>query len=238
MPQILPSMKEFVRLGTQFIGYRDLANELKESLSEANKHADDLARKLEQSKKAREKAESDAATVERLRKRLQDAKNALISSATPPGPRFSPPSLTSQPSPSFYSSVAQTSRHSPSNSSRCPTPRRPHLAPTSTSASLLDRAVNGEEQRRRAGLLDWFPVVKAYIPLLLVWHGHKRKSSIGDGRPPYRNIQVPLHRFAPLKQSWSEIYTPVYEHMKVGICMLLKGCIIAPNYQGIFPNKV
>ncbi|KAK1603870.1 hypothetical protein QYE76_027543 [Lolium multiflorum] len=72
-----PLMKEFVRLGTQIIGYRDLANELKESLSEANKCADDLARKLEQSEKAREKAESDAAAVEGLRKRLQNAENSL-----------------------------------------------------------------------------------------------------------------------------------------------------------------
>jgi hypothetical protein len=50
---------------------------------------------------------------------------------------------------------------------------------------------------------------------------------MGDGRPPYRNIQMPLHRFAPLKQSWSEIYTPVYEHMKVVICMLLKVSTLA-----------
>ncbi|KAK1661626.1 hypothetical protein QYE76_049785 [Lolium multiflorum] len=72
-----PLMKEFVRLGTQFIGYRDLANKLKESLSEANKHADDLARKLEQSEKTLEKAESDAAAVEGLRKRLHKAENVL-----------------------------------------------------------------------------------------------------------------------------------------------------------------
>ena len=50
---------------------------LLESLSEANKRDDDLARKLEQSEKAREKAESDAAAVEGLRKRLHDAENAL-----------------------------------------------------------------------------------------------------------------------------------------------------------------
>ncbi|KAK1652501.1 hypothetical protein QYE76_070306 [Lolium multiflorum] len=77
-----PLMKEFVRLGSQFIGYRDLANKLRESLSEANQRADDLARKLEQSEKAREKAESDAAAVEGLRKRLHKAENALSENIT------------------------------------------------------------------------------------------------------------------------------------------------------------
>jgi RNA-binding protein PNO1 len=33
---------------------------------------------------------------------------------------------------------------------------------------------------------------------------------------------VPPHRFAPLKKAWLEIYTPVYEHMKVDIRMNLK----------------
>ncbi|KAK1630043.1 hypothetical protein QYE76_004358 [Lolium multiflorum] len=46
-----PLMKEFIRLGTQFIGYRDYADKLKEALSEANKRADDLSLKLEQNEK-------------------------------------------------------------------------------------------------------------------------------------------------------------------------------------------
>ncbi|KAK1610651.1 hypothetical protein QYE76_034324 [Lolium multiflorum] len=72
-----PSMKEFVRLGTQFIGYRDYATKLEESLAEANERADALAIKLEQSEKARKKAEADAAAVEDLRKRLHDAETSL-----------------------------------------------------------------------------------------------------------------------------------------------------------------
>ncbi|KAK1620170.1 hypothetical protein QYE76_025687 [Lolium multiflorum] len=72
-----PSMKEFVRLGTQFIGYRDYATKLEETLAEANKRADALAIKLEQSEKARKKAEADAAAVEDLRKRLHDAETSL-----------------------------------------------------------------------------------------------------------------------------------------------------------------
>jgi dsDNA-specific endonuclease/ATPase MutS2 len=55
---------------------------LLEALSEANKRADDLALKLEQSEKAREKAELDVAAVEGLRKRLHDAENALSENTT------------------------------------------------------------------------------------------------------------------------------------------------------------
>ncbi|KAK1613207.1 hypothetical protein QYE76_036880 [Lolium multiflorum] len=73
----IPLMKEFIRLGTQFVGYRDHAKELEANLAEANKRADALALKLEQSEKAREKAESDAAAVKDLRKRLHDAENSL-----------------------------------------------------------------------------------------------------------------------------------------------------------------
>ena len=46
-------------------------------LAEANKRANALAVKLEQSEKARKKAEADAAAVEDLRKRLHDAENSL-----------------------------------------------------------------------------------------------------------------------------------------------------------------
>ncbi|KAK1692678.1 hypothetical protein QYE76_009375 [Lolium multiflorum] len=66
-----PFMKELVRFGTQFIGYRDYAGELEEKLAEANKRADALAIELEQSESAHTK------TVEDLQKRLDDAKRAL-----------------------------------------------------------------------------------------------------------------------------------------------------------------
>ncbi|KAK1699486.1 hypothetical protein QYE76_016183 [Lolium multiflorum] len=72
-----PLMKEFIRLGTQFVGYRDHAKKLEETLAESNKRADALAIKLEQSEKARKKAEADAAAVEDLRKRLHDAETSL-----------------------------------------------------------------------------------------------------------------------------------------------------------------
>ncbi|KAK1605763.1 hypothetical protein QYE76_029436 [Lolium multiflorum] len=72
-----PLMQQFIHLGTQFVGYRDHANSLKEALTKANKRADDLSLKLAKSEKAREKAELESASVESLRKRLHDAENAL-----------------------------------------------------------------------------------------------------------------------------------------------------------------
>ncbi|XP_062209867.1 uncharacterized protein LOC133911588 isoform X1 [Phragmites australis] len=47
-------------------------------------------------------------------------------------------------------------------------------------------------------------------------------SEMSGGRPQFRKVPVPSHRFAPLKRCWMEIYTPVYEHMKVDIRMNLK----------------
>nr|XP_051212114.1 uncharacterized protein LOC127329681 [Lolium perenne] len=79
-----PLMQEFIRLGTQFVGYHDCAKQAEENLAEANKRADTLAHKLEQSEKARKKAEADAkeakaeaATVEDLRKKLHEAETSL-----------------------------------------------------------------------------------------------------------------------------------------------------------------
>ncbi|KAK1608514.1 hypothetical protein QYE76_032187 [Lolium multiflorum] len=73
----LPFMKELIRFGTQFVGYREYAAKLEGTLAESNKRADALAVKLEQSEKARKKAEADAAAVEDLRKRLHDTKTSL-----------------------------------------------------------------------------------------------------------------------------------------------------------------
>ena len=97
-------MKHLIKLGTQFIGYRDAAEDMRgntfvlysplssanlllfvttnfhlwtENLDRAEKHAEELAAKLERSEKARKKAEQEAATVEDLRQRLHKAENAL-----------------------------------------------------------------------------------------------------------------------------------------------------------------
>ncbi|KAK1678229.1 hypothetical protein QYE76_039077 [Lolium multiflorum] len=86
-----PMIKELLRIGAQFVGYRDYASKTEEKLIEANERADTLALKLEQCEEARKKAESDAvearqeadkakadaAGVEDLRKRLHDAETSL-----------------------------------------------------------------------------------------------------------------------------------------------------------------
>ncbi|XP_078438660.1 RNA-binding KH domain-containing protein [Wolffia australiana] len=43
-----------------------------------------------------------------------------------------------------------------------------------------------------------------------------------EGKVEFRRIPVPPHRYSPLKKHWMEIYTPVYEHMKIDIRMNLK----------------
>jgi uncharacterized protein YoxC len=55
---------------------------LLETLAKANKCADDLAIKLEQSEKTREKAEQDAASVGDLREKLHQAETALSENTT------------------------------------------------------------------------------------------------------------------------------------------------------------
>ncbi|KAK1628191.1 hypothetical protein QYE76_002506 [Lolium multiflorum] len=86
-----PMIKELLRIGAQFVGYRDYASKTEEKLAEANERADTLAQKLEQSEEARKKAESDAvqarreadkakadaASVGDLRKRLHAAETSL-----------------------------------------------------------------------------------------------------------------------------------------------------------------
>ncbi|KAK1669713.1 hypothetical protein QYE76_057872 [Lolium multiflorum] len=86
-----PMIKDLIRIGSQFIGYREYASRAEEKLAEANKRAETLARKLEQSETARKKAElaasearaeaddakAKAASVEELQQRLKDAESAL-----------------------------------------------------------------------------------------------------------------------------------------------------------------
>ncbi|KAK1685535.1 hypothetical protein QYE76_046383 [Lolium multiflorum] len=86
-----PMIKDLLRIGSQFIGYREYANRAEEKLAEANERADALAQKLEQSEAARKKAElaaskakveadeakAKAAGAEELQKKLDDAIAAL-----------------------------------------------------------------------------------------------------------------------------------------------------------------
>ncbi|CAL9055665.1 unnamed protein product [Musa banksii] len=45
---------------------------------------------------------------------------------------------------------------------------------------------------------------------------------MSDGKVQFRKVGVPPHRYAPLKRCWMDIYTPIYEQMKIDIRMNLK----------------
>ncbi|KAK1619839.1 hypothetical protein QYE76_025356 [Lolium multiflorum] len=68
----IPTIKELLRIGAQFIGYRDYASKTEEKLAEVNERADTLAQKLEQSEEARKKAESDAVEARQEDKTSQE----------------------------------------------------------------------------------------------------------------------------------------------------------------------
>ncbi|CAI5934000.1 unnamed protein product [Closterium sp. NIES-65] len=45
---------------------------------------------------------------------------------------------------------------------------------------------------------------------------------MGGSKFEFRKIPVPPHRYTPLKERWMDIYTPVFEQMKIDIRMNLK----------------
>ncbi|CAN6446472.1 unnamed protein product [Victoria cruziana] len=45
---------------------------------------------------------------------------------------------------------------------------------------------------------------------------------MSGGQVQFRKVSVPPHRYTPLKKAWMDIYTPVYEQMKIDIRMNLK----------------
>ncbi|XP_044509202.1 RNA-binding protein pno1-like [Mangifera indica] len=49
-----------------------------------------------------------------------------------------------------------------------------------------------------------------------------KAHEMSDGRVQFRKVSVPPHRYSPLKKVWMDIYTPVYEQMKIDIRMNLK----------------
>ncbi|KAK1643384.1 hypothetical protein QYE76_061189 [Lolium multiflorum] len=68
-----PMIKDLLRIGAQFVGYREYANKTEEKLAEANERANTLAQRLEHSEKARKKAELDATKLEQADKAKTDA---------------------------------------------------------------------------------------------------------------------------------------------------------------------
>ncbi|KAK1617221.1 hypothetical protein QYE76_022738 [Lolium multiflorum] len=69
--------EDLISLGSQFIGFRDEAESLREALRRAEERADALEAKLKSSETSRKKAEKDVAAVESLRQRLKIAEDAL-----------------------------------------------------------------------------------------------------------------------------------------------------------------
>ncbi|KAK9748739.1 hypothetical protein RND81_02G077100 [Saponaria officinalis] len=49
-----------------------------------------------------------------------------------------------------------------------------------------------------------------------------RAHEMSDGQVQFRKISVPPHRYTPLKKAWLDIYTPIYEQMKIDVRMNLK----------------
>ncbi|XP_057423259.1 uncharacterized protein LOC130717149 [Lotus japonicus] len=49
-----------------------------------------------------------------------------------------------------------------------------------------------------------------------------KPHEMSDGQVQFRKVSVPPHRYTPLKKAWMDLYTPVYEQMKIDIRMNLK----------------
>lgn len=49
-------------------------------------------------------------------------------------------------------------------------------------------------------------------------------KQLAGSKVEFRKISVPPHRYTPLKEHWMELYTPIFEQMKIDIRMNLKVC--------------
>ncbi|KAF4352306.1 hypothetical protein CsatB_022801 [Cannabis sativa] len=79
-----------------------------------------------------------------------------------------------------------------------------------TSSSMEVETVPSEMNSAPASL----PTKPKFEPLMA--------HEMSDGRVQFRNVYVPPHRYSPLKKLWLDIYSPVYEQMKIDIRMNLK----------------
>lgn len=75
---------------------------------------------------------------------------------------------------------------------------------------------NGETQSMEVETAPFASLPKApkFAPL--------KAHEMSDGKIQFMRVPVPPHRFTPLKKSWMEIYTPVFEEMKIDIRMNVK----------------
>ncbi|KMT19589.1 hypothetical protein BVRB_1g012050 [Beta vulgaris subsp. vulgaris] len=49
-----------------------------------------------------------------------------------------------------------------------------------------------------------------------------KAHEMSDGQVQFKMVAVPDHRYTPLEKAWLEIYTPIYEQMKIDVRMNLK----------------
>ncbi|KAL8532393.1 hypothetical protein ACS0TY_008839 [Phlomoides rotata] len=63
-----------------------------------------------------------------------------------------------------------------------------------------------------------------------------KAHEISDGQIQFRKIPVPPHRYTPLKKAWLEIYTPIYDDMKIDIRMNLKARRVELKTQSETPD--
>ncbi|KAJ6293492.1 hypothetical protein OIU78_025464 [Salix suchowensis] len=60
-----------------------------------------------------------------------------------------------------------------------------------------------------------------------------KAHEMSDGRVQFRKVSVPPHRYSPLKKAWMEIYTPIYEQMKIDVRMNLKARKTRPDISNL-----
>lgn len=66
------------------------------------------------------------------------------------------------------------------------------------------------------------PAALDFVPPPKPQFGALSAHEMNGGKFEFRKVFVPTHRFTPLKEHWMEIYTPVFEQMKIDIRMNLK----------------
>ncbi|CAL9219037.1 unnamed protein product [Arabidopsis halleri] len=49
-----------------------------------------------------------------------------------------------------------------------------------------------------------------------------KAQEMSDGKVQFRKVAVPPNRYSPLKKAWLDIYTPVFDQMKIDVRMNLK----------------